>query len=145
MNTFDIIMVIHTVFAAVWTGGTLLIVGTIIPAARRGLIDKKGLSLITRRFLYLTVASVILLLLTGGHLAGTLYTVESLQSTGRGHLVLSMVGLWFVLPIIIYLGSRHLVNIPSEMPTKTAIAAAYPWFVGASAVSIALLITAGLL
>ncbi|ELY49324.1 hypothetical protein C493_20676 [Natronolimnohabitans innermongolicus JCM 12255] len=145
MDTFGLVMVVHTIFAAAWTGGALLISGTIIPAARNGLIEKNGLSLITRRFWYLTVGSVVLLLLTGGHLAGTLYTAESLQSTERGHLVLSMVALWFVLPLVLYLGSRHLTDIPPELSAETAAAAARPWFIGASAISIALLVIAGLL
>jgi uncharacterized membrane protein len=145
VTMIDVVMTIHTIFAALWTGGTLLIAGTVIPAARRELLDKKALSLIVRRFSYLTIASVLLLLFTGGHLAGTLYTVETLQSTVQGNLVLSMVSLWLILAVILFLGFRHLTNIPSEKSIATAAGKARPWFLGASVVSIALLVVAGLL
>ncbi|ADD04817.1 uncharacterized protein Nmag_1235 [Natrialba magadii ATCC 43099] len=145
MTTFDVVMIIHTVFAAVWTGGTLVIAGAVIPAARNESLNENAISLIVRRFWYVTVASVLLLLFTGGHLAGTLYTAETLQTTDRGHLVLSMVGLWFLLPIVLYFGSRPLMHISAEKSTVSAATAAQPWFIGASAISIALLIVAALL
>ncbi|WP_135536396.1 MULTISPECIES: hypothetical protein [Halobacteriales] len=141
----DVVMTIHTIFAALWTGGTLLVAGTVLPAARRDLLGEEALALIGRRFSYLTIASVLLLLFTGGHLAGTLYTAESLQLTGRGHLVLTMVGLWLVLPIVLYGGFRQLTGLPPEQSAATAATAARPWFLTASVVSIALLIVAGLL
>lgn len=141
----DVVMTIHTIFAALWTGGTLLVAGAVLPAARKELLGKKALALIGRRFWYLTVMSVLLLLFTGGHLAGTFYTAESLQSTERGHLVLTMVGLWLILPIVLYGGFRQLTDLPSEKSASTAAVEARPWFLGASISSIALLIVAGLL
>lgn len=145
MRMVDVVMIVHTIFAALWTGGTLLVAGAIVPAARTELLGKKALTFIARRFSYLTVVSVLLLLFSGGHLAGTLYTAETLQSTGRGHLVLTMVGLWLVLAVVLYIGFRRLTDIPSEMSAVTAATEARPWFLGASAVSIALLVVAGLL
>ncbi|WP_375140830.1 hypothetical protein [Salinarchaeum laminariae] len=145
VTMLDVVMTIHTIFAALWTGGTLLVAGAVLPAARKELLGKKALALIGRRFWYLTIASVLLLLFTGGHLAGTIYTAESLQSTERGHLVLTMVGLWLILPIVLYGGFRQLTDIPSEKPASTAAVEARPWFLGASIISIALLIVAGLL
>lgn len=141
----DIVMIVHTIFAALWTGGTLLVAGAILPAARSELLGKKALTLIARRFSYLTIASVLLLLFSGGHLAGSLYTVETLQSSGRGHLILTMVGLWLILAVVLYISFRRLTGIPSETSAATAASEARPWFLGASAVSIALLVVAGLL
>ncbi|UHQ98169.1 hypothetical protein HYG81_21610 (plasmid) [Natrinema zhouii] len=141
----DVVMTTHTIFAALWTGGTLLVAGAVLPAARRELLGEKALALIGRRFSYLTIASVLLLLFTGGHLAGTLYTVETLQSTGRGHLVLTMVGLWLLLPLVLYGGFRQLTGLPPEKSVATAASEARPWFLIASIISIALLIVAGLL
>ena len=144
-SVLDVAMTVHTIFAALWTGGTLVIAGAVIPAARSEALGKDGLTLIARRFGYLTVASVLLLLFSGGHLAGTLYTAKTLQSTGRGQLVLTMVGLWLVLAVVLFVGFRRLT---SSSPERTAVAAATdarPWFLGASVVSIALLVVAGLL
>lgn len=145
MTLVDIVMIIHTICAALWTGGTLLVAGAIVPAANDGVLGKKALTLIARRFSYLTIVSILLLLFSGGHLAGTLYTAETLQSTGRGQFVLTMVGLWFVLAVVLYIGFRRLTDIPSERSAATAATEARPWFLGASAVSIALLVVAGLL
>jgi uncharacterized membrane protein len=144
-SVLDVAMTIHTVFAALWTGGTLVVAGAVVPAARNEMLGREGLALIARRFWYLTVASIFLLLFSGGHLAGTLYTAETLQTTGRGNLVLAMVGLWLVLAVILFFGFRRLTGGP---PEKTAVATATnarPWFLGASVVSIALLVVAGLL
>lgn len=144
-SVLDIAITIHTIFAALWTGGTLVVAGTVIPAARRELLGTKGLALIARRFWYLTVASVLMLLFSGGHLAGTLYTAESLQTTGRGNLVLTMVGLWLVLAVVLFFGFRRLTGNSSEKSAMAAATKARPWFLGASVVSIALLVVAGLL
>lgn len=144
-TALDVTMVVHFLFAALWTGGTLLVAGTIIPAARNDLLSGEALLLVKRRFAYLTGASVLLLLFTGGHLAGTLYTAESLQSTGRGQLVLTMVGLWLLLAVVLYGGFRQLTGLLEDQSAATAATNARPWFLGGSAISIALLIVAGLL
>lgn len=143
-SVLDVAMTVHTIFAALWTGGTLVIAGAVIPVARSEALGRDGLTLIARRFGYLTAASVLLLLFSGGHLAGTLYTAETLQSTGRGHLVLAMVGLWLVLAVVLFVGFRRLTGGKSESAVAAATSAR-PWFLGASVVSIALLVVAGLL
>jgi putative copper export protein len=144
-SVFDVVMTIHTIFAALWTGGTLIVAGAVIPAARRELLDEGALALIGRRFWYLTIASVLLLLFSGGHLAATLYTAETLQSTGSGQLVLTMVGLWLVLAVVLLFGFRRLTGSSSEKSAVASATKARPWFLGASVVSIALLVVAGLL
>ncbi|SEL96928.1 CopD family protein [Haloferax larsenii] len=145
MSMLDIVLSIHTLFAAVWTGGTLVIAGAVLPAARKGLLSTQATSLIARRFSYLTIASVVLLMATGGHLAGTLYTFESLQSTSRGTLVLAMLGLWLLLSVLLGVGLRRLSAPTDEQSGANVATAARPWFGSASAVSVALLVVAGLL
>jgi uncharacterized membrane protein len=141
----DVVMTTHMVFAALWTGGTLVIAGGVIPAARSELVSADGLALIARRFRYLTWVSVLLLLFSGGHLAGTRYTAESLLATGRGNLVLAMVGLWLALAVVLFFGFRRLTGRTSEPSAVAPATTARPWFLGASAISIALLVVAGLL
>lgn len=145
VTILDVVMTVHTLFAALWTGGTLLVAGAVIPAARKNLLDERALSLITRRFSYLTIASVLLLLFSGGHLAGNLYTAESLTSTMQGNLVLTMVALWFVLAVVLFFGFRRLTGSSSEKSAVAPATQARPWFLGASIISIALLVVAGLL
>ena len=144
-SVLDIAMTIHTIFAALWTGGTLVVAGAVIPAARSELLSTEGLTLIARRFWYLTVSSVFLLLFSGGHLAGTLYTAETLQSTDRGNLVLMMVGLWLVLAVVLFFGFRRLTSNQPEKSAVVPATKARPWFLGASVISIALLVVAGFL
>lgn len=144
-SVLDVVLTVHTIFAALWTGGTLVIAGAVIPAARRESLSADGVAFVARRFGYLTVASVLLLLFSGGHLAGTLYTVETLQGTGRGHLVLAMVGLWLVLAIVLFVGFRRLTDAGSGTSAVAAATTARPWFLGGSVVSLALLVVAGLL
>lgn len=145
VTAIDIVMTVHTIFAALWTGGTILFAGAVIPAARSEMLDREALTLITKRFSYLTIASALLLFLSGGHLAGNLYEFETLTSTLRGNLVLTMVSLWLILAVVLFIGYRRLTNTPAEETAVTAATKARPWFLSGSVVSIALLIVAGLL
>lgn len=145
VSSLDAVLVVHTIFAALWTGGTLVLAGAVLPAARNDWLSTQALSFITRRFRSLTIVSVIALLFTGGHLAGTLYTVERLQSTGRGHLVLAMVGLWLLLAVVLVGGFRQLVAVSTDQSAARAATNARPWFLVGSLVSLALLVLAGLL
>ena len=144
-TTLTAVLVIHMVFAGLWTGGTLLLVGAVLPAARRGLVGGDGLALIVKRFSYATMASVVVLLLTGGHLAGTLYTVESLQSTGRGHLVLTMTGLWLALAGSLHLGANRLTGALEASDARTAVEQTNGWFLAAGVIAVLLLVIAGML
>ena len=141
----DVVMAIHTIFAAVWTGGTLVIAGTVIPAARSELLGMEGLTLIARRFRRLTEVSFLLLLLSGGYLVGKFFTGETLQTTGQGNLVLTMAVLWLVLGVVLLFGLRRLSGSESEQSAVAPATKARPWFLGASIVSIVLLVVAGLL
>ncbi len=141
----ELVLAVHTIVAALWTGATVLIAGAVIPAARAEAITAEGLSLIATRFRYLTIGSVLLLLFSGGHLAGTLYTFETLQGSGRGHLVLAMVVLWLVLAHLAVFGYRRLAETSSEQSVEKTAADAQPWFMAGSVVSVLLLIMAGLL
>lgn len=146
MTTIDsLVRVLHMLFAGAWAGGTILLVGAVLPAASRGTFSSDGLEWILRRFSYLSMAAVAALLITGGHLAGTFYTVESLQSTGRGHLVLTMTGLWLVLAGMLHLGTRRLTATMETAGVEAAVDSTRSWFWLAGGVALLLLIVAGLL
>lgn len=146
MSVIDTAMrVVHTLFAGAWAGGTLLFVGAVLPAARNGMLDASALRAVTKRFGYLTTAAVVLLLLTGGHLAGTLYTFGSLQSTGRGHLVLSMVALWFLLAGVAQFATKRLTDTLETADAKSAVDSTWSLFVLAALLATGLLVVAGLL
>jgi len=142
--SFDITAarVVHVVFGAAWTGSTLAVALFVVPAARRGVLDAAPVEWIADRFAKLSVASVLAMLLTGGHLAGNLYTFEALAGSSRGHLVLGMTGLWLVLAGLGHLGTSQL---SAGGDVRDAADDATPWFAAASVVSVALLVLAGLL
>ena len=146
MSIIDTAMrVVHVLFAGTWTGGTLLMAAVVLPAARDGRLSASALEGILDRFTYLTLASAGLLFVTGGHLAGTGYTVEALLGTGRGHLVLGMLGLWLVLAGILHVGTRGMQDELDGGNVESAVASGLPWYQFGGVVSAALLVVAGLL
>jgi uncharacterized membrane protein len=146
MSLIDSLMrVVHVLFAGTWTGGTLLMAALVLPAAREGRLGTGALSWILDRFTRVTLASAALLFLTGGHLAGTGYTFEALLGTGRGHLVLGMLGLWFVLAGLLHFGTRGMQDDLDAGDARTAAETGLPWYRAGGVVSVALLVVAGLL
>jgi hypothetical protein len=90
-------------------------------------------------------ASSLLLLLSGGHLAGALYTVPSLFGSTRGYLVLSMVALWFVLSGLVEVGASKLADGTAQQKVREPAAEARPFLLGASLTAVLLLVDAGIL
>lgn len=76
---------LHLLFAGLWTGSVLFVALAGVPA--------DGVDPLR----YISRASALVLLLTGGHLAGTRYTAESLTGTTAGWAVLAMLVLWLAL------------------------------------------------
>lgn len=118
MTVLDVtIRIIHTLFAGVWTGWTVFMAALVVPAARNGKLGADGLRWMTQQFSRFTSLASVILLLTGGLMAGTLYTTESLPGSSRGHLVLTMVVLWFVLTGLSHVGSSRVKkNLDSGVP-----------------------------
>lgn len=138
------VQVLHVLFAGLWAGATLFVAGAVLPAARDGRLSADALAWMTDRFSYVSIASVAVLFMTGGHLAGTRYTFGSLTSTGRGHLVVTMVALWFVLAGVLHAGTSKLRKNLDRGSTE-AVEASSIWFQIGGVVAFALLVVAGLL
>ena len=117
--------VLHMLFAGLWTGSVLFVALAGVP---EGGIDR--LQQITR-------ASAVVLLVTGGHMAGTAYTAGSLTGTTSGWLVLVMLGLWLVL--------AGLVEVAAKRYESDGPAAARPLLQAGGVVAALLLVDAGLL
>jgi putative copper export protein len=124
---------LHLIFAALWTGSVLFVVGGVLPVARSDAGRR-----VVERLAWLSRASAAVLLLTGGHLAGTLYTGETLTGTGRGHLVLGMTALWLVLIGLVEAGNAR-TDAGGVGPGATRL------FQAAGGVAALLLVVAGLL
>jgi putative copper export protein len=139
------VVTIHLAFAAIWTGGVLFFAWGVLDRALSGGIDAGPFGAITGRLVWLSRASALLLFVTGGHLAGTLYTVESLTGSGRGHLVLTMLALWLVLAGLVEIGASRIRAGTEELKVREPARAARRPLYAASVVAIALLVVAGLL
>ena len=100
---------------------------------------------VSSRLSWLTRISAVVFVATGGHLAGTGYTAESLFSTGRGQLVVAMLVLWFVLTGLVEVGCKRLGGSAADDDVAAAVESTRPIFLAAGVVAVLLLVDAGLL
>jgi len=136
---------IHLVFAGVWAGSVLFVARGVMPAARNGELDAEPLRGLIGRFRTWSRVSALALFLTGGHLAGTRYTAETLLGTTRGYLVVAMVVLWLVLAALVEVGSGRLDDGLNERKVRDPARAATPLFTAAAVAAVALLAIGGVL
>jgi len=136
---------IHMIFAALWTGSVVFVTIAVLPTAMSGDGSPDPLSSMIGRLQTVSRASALLLFLTGGHLAGTLYGIDSLTASLRGNLVIAMLVLWFLLAGLVEVGASKLQDGFDEQKLLEPARKARPFLFGATAVAILLLIDAGLL
>ncbi|MXV64556.1 copper resistance protein CopD [Natronorubrum sp. JWXQ-INN-674] len=99
---------IHLIFAAIWAGSVFYVAFVVLPLARDGAFNTtKPLEVISGKLTTVSRVSALVLLLSGGHLAGTGYTSESLFNTINGQLVLAMVVLWAVMAALVEIGAKR--------------------------------------
>jgi uncharacterized membrane protein len=139
------IRTVHLSVSALWVGAVLFVTLVVLPAARDGDLNAAPLERIVSRLVTLSRLSALVLLLSGGHLAATLYTAETLTSTTRGHLVLGMVALWFVLAGLVEVGSSRLQDALREKRVRAPARDALRLYGAASVVALLTLVDAGLL
>jgi uncharacterized membrane protein len=140
-----VVAALHLLFAALWTGSVLFVTASVLPLAVDGRLDAAPLASITDRLTTISRASAVVLLATGGHLAASRYTTGSLLGTGRGHLVLTMTGLWLVLMVLVEIGAARLTRGTDEDKVRAPARNAQPLLRASSLVSVALLLVAGAL
>jgi len=136
---------LHVLVGALWVGSVVFVAGVVLPAATDGALDAAPLETIADRLVYLSRGASVVMFLTGGHLAGTGYTVASLTGTSRGHLVLAMLALWFVFTALVEIGRSRLVDGLREKRVRAPASAATGVFRAAAVVGVLLLVDAGLL
>jgi uncharacterized membrane protein len=146
MATIDTAMnAIHLLVAGLWAGSVLFVAAGLLPAARDGDLGATVLEGLIGRFRWGSRIAALLLLLTGGHLAGTRYTAETLFGSTRGYLVVAMVVLWFVMAGLIEVGSGRLLDGLDERKVREPARAATPLFTAATVAAVGLLILGGIL
>jgi len=135
---------VHLLFAGLWTGSVLFATYAVVPLARDGRLDAAGLGTVAGKLTTVSRVSALVLLLTGGHMAASRYTVGTLTGSSGGYLVLAMIVLWFVLAGLVEVGTGRLAGGTGKDKVREPARAATRLFQGASVVSVLLLINAGL-
>jgi uncharacterized membrane protein len=138
-------VIIHTVAGAIWVGSITCMTVVILPTAATGDIDATPLERIVGRLMALSRSGVVLTTLTGGYLAGTTYTTESLLNTANGNLILAALLMWVIFAIFVEIGRRKLVSGLQAKRVRAPVAASRRSFQLATGVSILLLVDIGLL
>lgn len=136
---------VHLLFAAVWTGSVVFVALAVHPLAMDGEIGPEPLSRLAGWLRHITRASAILLLLTGGHLAATHYSVDSLTGTTGGWLVLAMLLLWVILVALVEIATGRLVDGTGRQKIREPARKARRPLQVAAVVAVLLLVDGGLL
>lgn len=146
MASIDTVVVVtHLIFAGVWTGSVVFVALWVVPLAREGGLDAAPLGSLAGGLRRVSRISALVLFLTGGHLAGTRYTVDSLIGSTGGWLVLCMLVLWLLLIALVEVGVGRLADGAAERKVREPARAARGPLLAAAAVAVALLVDGGLL
>lgn len=108
VNVVTISTVVHFLFAALWTGSVVFVAVGVLPTARRDGVGAAALRGTVGRLRMVSRISALVLLLTGGQLAGERYTVETLLNTQDGLSVIAMIVLWVALAGFIEIGGAQI-------------------------------------
>jgi uncharacterized membrane protein len=136
---------LHVLTGALWVGSVVFVAGVVLPAALDGSLDAAPLEMFADRLVYGSRAASVVMFLTGGHMAGTGYTLDLLVNSSRGHLVLAMLLLWLALSALVEVGRSRLVDGLQEKRVRSPARNAMGVFRAAAVVGVLLLVDAGLL
>ncbi|WP_339105773.1 copper resistance protein CopD [Haloterrigena salinisoli] len=135
---------IHLIFAGIWAGSVFYVAFVVLPLARDGAFNTtKPLEAISGKLTTISRVSALVLLLSGGHLAGHRYTSETLFETTNGHLVLAMVVLWALLAGLVEVGAKRLETGLNGKKLREPAANALPLYRAGAVVAVALLVVGG--
>lgn len=137
--------VLHVVFGTVLAGAVLYFTYGVTPLAHAGELSPGSLAALTGKLTTVTRVSAALVFVTGGHQAGVLYTLGTLTGTGRGHLVLAMLGLWFAMVALVEVGASKLREGTARDKVRSPAREARPFLRLAAAAAVIVLVDAGLL
>jgi uncharacterized membrane protein len=139
------ITVVHLLVGAVWVGSAVFVAVGVLPLARTADIDATAFASMTGTLTTTTRASAVIMFLTGGHLAGTRYTAETLTGSTNGHLVLGMLALWLAFTALLEIGRSRMADGLDRGKLREPARAGTPFYRAAALVGVLLLVDAGLL
>lgn len=146
-----IFQIAHLVFAAIWTGSVFYVALVVLPLARDGAFNStKPLEVISGKLTTISRVSALVLFVTGGHMAGTRYTIGAnggadLFTSTNGQLVLVMLALWLVMAGLVEVGAKRLEAGLTGKKLREPARDSLPLFRAAAAVGVALFVVAGLI
>ncbi len=135
---------VHLLFAGLWAGSVLFMAYAVLPTAQAGDIRAKPLAAITSKLTMLSRASVIVMLISGGYIAGQVYGGGMMQTT-NGTLVISMVILWLVLSALVEVGASRLRDGLEEQRVRAPASNSAVFYQVAAVVGVVLLLIGGVL
>ena len=136
---------VHTAFAALWSGSVLFVVAAVLPLAMDANVSPAAFGSVVSKLQWVTRVSALLMLLTGGYLAGTGYDAAKLTGTTSGYLVLTMVALWLGLAATVEIGSARAQRGVNEKKIREPARDARPFYLAAAVLAVGLLVVSGLL
>jgi len=136
---------VHLLVGALWVGAVVFFALAVLPRAAAGDLNAAPLGALVGSLTTWTRAAAVLMLLTGGHLAGTRYTVASLTGSTRGYLVLAMVVLWLGLAALVEIGASRVRDGVERRKVREPARNAVTPFRLAALVGLLLLVDAGVL
>lgn len=136
--------ILHLLVGAVWAGTVCYAALAIVPTARDGVFTTTDpLESLLGTVTLISRASALVLLLTGGHLAGRIYTSDTLVSTTDGRLVLLMTLLWLTLIALVEIATKRFETGLDAKKLREPARDSLAIFRAAAVVSLALLVVAG--
>jgi len=136
---------VHLLVGALWVGSVVFFALAVLPRAAEGDLNAVPLGGLAGSLTTWSRAAAVLMLLTGGHLAGTRYTPGRLVGSSDGYLVLAMLVLWLALAALVEVGASRIRDGVDERKVRTPARAARTPFLAAALVGLLLLIDAGIL
>jgi hypothetical protein len=136
---------VHTAFAALWTGSVLFVAAVVVPLAMAGELSPAAFGSVVSKLRWVTRLGALVTFVTGGHLAGTLYTVDTLTGTTGGYLVVAMLTLWLGLAAAIEVGSARAIRGVENDKIREPARDARPFYLLGSLLAVGLLVVSGLL
>ncbi|GAB3682523.1 hypothetical protein GCM10028857_08560 [Salinarchaeum chitinilyticum] len=151
MSTLDsVATVLHVLFGGLWIGSVVFVALGVLPLGRDAEIDPQPLATIVDRVLTLSRVAALVMLATGGHVLyhvtlGGEISAEPLTSSGRGHLLLTMIVLWLGVIATVEIGSSKLSDGLEAGKLREPSRDALPWFRVGALCGVAVLTIGGML
>lgn len=151
MSTLDTVaIVVHQLFAGLWIGAVVFVGLAVVPLGRDADIDPDALGTVVNRLVTLSRLAALLMLASGAHVLyyltlGAELDAEPLVSSGRGHLILTMIVLWLGVIATVEIGASRLRDGLDADKLRDPARAALPFFRVAALLGIVVLLVAGML